>query len=76
MPEYDRFDVSEVIDVNKTDVSHECIISHYWYFLMINLKFQPELCNGCHDLTQKAMSFNDVAIITVKGNSFLFCVYE
>ena len=30
--EYDRIDVSEGIDVNKTDGSRECIIWHYWYF--------------------------------------------
>ena len=26
-------------------------------------------CNGCHDLIQKAMSFNNVAIVYVKGNA-------
>ena len=31
-------------------------------FLEINFKFQPEVCNGCHDLTQKSMIFNDIAI--------------
>ena len=30
---YDRMDVSEGIDVNKTDASKECNICHYWYFL-------------------------------------------
>ena len=28
----DRTDVSEGIDVNKTSVSKECNICHYWYF--------------------------------------------
>ena len=27
-------------------------------------------CNGCHDLMQKAMSFNDVAIIYAKGSAY------
>ena len=26
-------------------------------------KCEPYLCNGCHDLMQKAMNFNDVAIL-------------
>ena len=30
---YDRADVSEGIDINKTSVSKECNICHYWYFL-------------------------------------------
>ena len=29
MLEYDRIDVSEGIDTNKTDGSRECIILHY-----------------------------------------------
>ena len=27
-------------------------------------------CNDCHDLMQKAMSFNDVAIVYVKGSAY------
>ena len=30
---YDRIDVSEGIDINKTSKSKECDIFHYWYFL-------------------------------------------
>ena len=66
MLEHDRTDISEGIDVNKTSASKECGICHYWYFKDICFKYEPYLCNGCQDLTQKAMSFNDVAIIYVK----------
>ena len=31
--EYDRIDISEGIDINKTNASKECDICHYWYFL-------------------------------------------
>ena len=27
-------------------------------------------CNGCHDLMQKAMSFNDDAVVYVKGSVY------
>ena len=30
---YDRVDISEGIDVNKTNASKECDICYYWYFL-------------------------------------------
>ena len=30
---YDRIDISEVIDVDKTNESKECKLCHYWYFL-------------------------------------------
>ena len=66
MLEYDRIDISEGIDVNKTNASKECDICHYWYFKDIDFRYEPYLCNGCHDLMQKAMSFNDVVIVYVK----------
>ena len=70
MLEYDRIDISEGIDVNKTSLSKECDISHYWHFKDIGFKYKPYLCNGCHDLMQKAMCFNNVAIVYVKENSY------
>ena len=57
MLEYERIDISEGIDVNKTNLSKECDLCHYWYFKKIGFKYEPYLCNGCHDLMQKAMSF-------------------
>ena len=45
-----------------TDLSKECDICHYWCFKDIGFKYEPYLCNGCHDLMQKAVSFNDVAV--------------
>ena len=70
MLEYDRIDISEGIDVNKTNLSKECDICHYWYFKDIGFKYEPYLCNGCHDLMQKAMSFNKVAVVYVKGSTY------
>ena len=70
MLEYDRIDISEVNDVNKTNASKEFDICYYWYFKDIVLKYEPYLCNGCHNLMQKAISFNDVAIVYVKGNAY------
>ena len=63
---YDRI---EGTDVNKTNLSTECDICHY----------EPYLCNGCHDLMQKAVSFNNIAIVYVKGRKCLqnsFLVHE
>ena len=70
MLEYDRINISEGIDVNKTDLSKEYNTCHYWYFKGIGFKYESYLCNGCHDLMQKAMSFNDVAIVYVKGSAY------
>ena len=69
MLEYKRIDISEEIDVNKTSLSKKCDICDYWYFKDTGFKYEKYLCNGCHDLMQKAMSFNNIAIIYVKGNA-------
>ena len=70
MLEYDTIDISKGIDVNKTSALKECDICHYWYFKDIGFKYEPYLCNGCHDLMQETMSFIDVAIFYVKGNAY------
>ena len=69
MLQYDRIDISEEIDINNTTASKECDICHYWCIKDIGFRYEPYLCNGCHDLIQKAMSFNDVAVVYVKGRS-------
>ena len=53
-------------DINKTNASKEGDVCHYWYFLDKNFKYEPYLCNGCHDSMQKAMNFNYVAIVLLK----------
>ena len=70
MLEYDKIDISEAIHVDKTSVSRECKMCHYWYFKDINFKYEPHLCNGCHGLMQIAVSFNDVAIVYAKGSAY------
>ena len=43
MLEYDRIDASEGIDVNKTNLSKECMLCQYWYFLDKNFSCGPKL---------------------------------
>ena len=68
--EYKRIDISKEVDINKTNLSKECDICHYWYFKDIGFKHEPYLCNGCHDLMQKAMGFNNIAIVYIKENAY------
>ena len=67
---YGRIDVSEGIVVNKTNVSNKCDVCHYCYVKDIGFKYEPNLCNGCHDLMQKAITFNGVTIASVKGSDY------
>ena len=50
MLEYNRIDISEGMDVNKTNLSKECDICHYWFFKDIGFKYENYLCKGYHDL--------------------------
>ena len=59
--EYNRIDNSEGIDVNKTSLLKGCDICLYCYFKDIGFKYEKYLCNGCHDLIQKAVSLNNTA---------------
>ena len=69
MLEYDRIDISEEIDIKKTNALKECKFCHYQYFKDIGFKYEPYLCNSCHGLVQKAASFNDGDIVYVKGSA-------
>ena len=68
--EYKRIDESKGTDVNKTNESYRCIIYNYYYFFKINFRFQPKLYDACHNLMQKAKRFNDLTILSAKGNAF------
>ena len=61
---YDRIDVCEGTDISND--SHKYLVCRYNYFLGINLKFQPRVCNVFHNILQRAMTFNDAEIVTVR----------
>ena len=70
MLRYQKIDVSEGIDVNKTSASKECELCHYWFFKDIGFKFEEHVCNKCHDLLKIAYSVKDTAILNAKGATF------
>ena len=70
MLEYHRIEISERTNINKTNASKECDNYHYWYLLDKSFEYEPYLCNGCHDLMQKSMNFNDAAIAFVKRSDY------
>ena len=71
---YDRIDVFEVIDINKTSASEECDICHHWYFLNNEFKFQPYACNNCHDLLMISINLSNIAIINIKGSDYCYII--
>ena len=60
-------DISEGIDINKTNASKECVICHYWFFKDVGFEFEEHVCNKCHDLLTTALSLKNMAILSAKG---------
>ena len=70
MLRYQKIDISEGIDINKTNASKECEVCHYWLFKDIGFNFQEYVCNKCHDLLTIAYSSKDIAKLNAKGATF------
>ena len=67
MLKYDRIDITERIDLDKTNKSREC---HYWYFLNKNFSYGPFTCDGCYDIVQRSTNFKNITIIHVKKTAY------
>ena len=67
---YDRIDVSERFDVNKTSASKECDVFHYWYFINFSFNFQPNVSNRCHGLLMMSVNLTNISILNIKGSDY------
>ena len=70
MLSYERIDISEGIDVNKTSALKECDVCHYWYFLNYSFKFQSNVCNRCHDLLMMSKKICHITILNINGSDY------
>ena len=70
MLRYQKINVSEGIDVNKTSESKECELCHYWFFKDVGFKFEEHVCNRCHDILTMAHSLESITILNTKGTTF------
>ena len=71
MLKYYRIDISEGIDIKKCkETSRECDLYKCYYFLDKNFKYGPCLCGGCYDMSLKAVSIKNLAIINHNGNHY------
>ena len=67
MISYERIDCSEGIDFNNGENSVKCMICNYWYFKDIGIKYQPYICNGCHDFSMTVQNLSDFFEVTIKN---------
>ena len=70
MLEYDKIDITEGINLDKTNKSRECMFCYYWYYLNKNCSYGPFTCDGCYDIVQRSTDFKDIAIVHVKNNVY------
>ena len=66
MIQYERINISEGVDLNKTNKSKECMLCHYWYFLHKNFSYGPYLCDGCFNIMQKSIDSKILILFTLK----------
>ena len=70
MISYERFDCSEGIDLNKSKESIKCMICRYYYFKNTGFKYQPYVCNGCHDISMGVINLSDFFICNIKSVNY------
>ena len=66
MISYERIDKSKFIDFNKGENSIKCMICHYCYF-KDRFKYQPYVCNACHDFSMTVQNLSDFFVLTIKN---------
>ena len=63
--------VLKVLILKKCEeTSRECSLCKFYYFLDKNFSYGPYLCNGCYDMSLKAISMQNVAIINHNENHY------
>ena len=65
MLQYEKIDVSEGINVNKTSASKECELCHYWFLKDVGFKFEEHIY-----LLTMAYSLKNIAILSAKVATF------
>ena len=70
MLKYDKIDITEGIDVDKTNKSREYMFCHYWYYLNKNFSYGPVTCDGCYNIVQRPRNFKNIAIVHIKNNAY------
>ena len=72
---YDRIDISEGLDLAKSNNSKELMICHYFVF-NYGFEFQFFVCNGCHDLSILCLDISGITIVTVKNVDFSCLIHN
>ena len=72
---YNRIDISEETDLDKSSNSLECMICYYLFFNH-GFKFQYSACNGCHALSKLCLNISHIAVITAKNINYRCIIHN
>ena len=59
--------LKELTLISQMNQKKECMICHYWYFKEIDYKYEPHICNKCHDLLMVVYDLKNFMILNIKG---------
>ena len=59
------------IDISGKGV--KCMICNYSYF-SDSFKYQPYVCNECHDFSMAVINLSDFFILNIKGIDYRVCI--
>ena len=68
MLRYQKIDVSEGIDINKTSASKECEVCHYWFFKDIGFESEEHVFSQCHHVLTRGYSLENIANLGAKNS--------
>ena len=52
------------------------MICHYWYFKDVGYKYEPHVCNKCHDLLMVVYDPRNFMILNIKGVHYRCYVFN
>ena len=55
-------------------LSKKCDVCHYWHFLDYSFKFEPNVCNRCHNLSMMSINLRFFAILNIKCSDYCFII--
>ena len=67
MLQYERIDISEGIDINKSNKSKKHVICNHWHFKEICYTFEAYVCHKCHDISMMVYDLDDFIILNIHG---------
>ena len=70
MSQYININVSEGVDLRKTNASKECKFCHYWFFKDIGFESEEHVCNGCHHVLTKGYSLENTFNLGAKSGTY------